>query len=128
MIVTRVQEAAEAICGALHRSDFRFIGESGPSTWFVRGDEWGKRVRVEVQRSVLAPVVNVKIEWHNLSTPPEVLRFQQVCTVSCSSEFSRAKVESATISAVRRCLEVYRDVLGGQGVASADYVKLSKLG
>lgn len=116
--VTPVQEAAEAICGALHRLDFEFLGESpdGASTWFTRGRH-PKAVRVEVVRSHLAPMVMVNTEYHNLSGPaPKYGRIVGQVDV----RGSRADVFKATEKAVLRCLEIFRDVLEGKGVAGPE--------
>lgn len=108
-----IREAAEAICGALHRYSFEFLGESsdGASTWFHRGNR-PKDVRIEVLRSALAPMVLVNIEWRNLA---EHARGR--ITAQCDVRGSKADVFAATEKAVLRCLEIYRDVLDETGVA-----------
>jgi hypothetical protein len=107
------QEAAEAICGALHRYQFQFLGESdgGASTWFMRG-EHPKRIRIEVQRSALAPMVIVNVEWRNLFSK---LRGRQTLQVDVRG--SAGDVFQATEKAVLRCLEIFRDVVSEEGVA-----------
>lgn len=113
---TRVQESAEAICGALHALHWEFKGETdhGASTWFTRG-EVGKQVRVEVQRSSLADVVIVNVEWLNMSKPPTVVRGRQTLQVTVTSD--KGEVMRATERAVEKCLLIFRDVLSSSGVA-----------
>ena len=113
--VTAVQEAAEAICGALHRYRYDFLGESpdGASTYFRRGNR-PKHVRVEVVRSALAPMVLVNTEFYNLHASPA--RYGRI-TQQVDVRGSRADVFAATEKAVLRQLEVFRDVLEGTGVA-----------
>lgn len=113
--IQAVKEAAEAICGALHRLSFDVLGESedGASTWFYRGRS-PKDVRIEVVRSALAASVLVNIEWRNLSTGT-ARRGRQ--TLQIDVRGAGSDVFQATERAVLRCLEIYRDVLQGTGVA-----------
>lgn len=116
--VTKVQEAAEAICGALHDLTWQFMGETdnGASTWFIRGEK-PKQVRIEVVRSKLADVVLVNVEWLNLSQPPEIKRGRQTLQVDVR-EGRSPNTFAATQRAVEKCLSIFRDVLTGTGVAS----------
>lgn len=115
----RVLETAEAISGALYRLDFKHLGDTdaGRTTWFTRGDVTAKTVRISVERAVLYPSVFVAIEYLNSSvTPPKVGRV--VLQLDCNAPRDEVRVESEKV--VRRCLEIYRDVLTGTGVASRE--------
>jgi hypothetical protein len=114
-----IKEAAEAICGALHRLSYEFIGESdnGASTWFHRGVS-PRDVRVEVVRSGLAPMVMVNTEYRNLHAPQELRRGR--ITQQIDVRGSSVDVFGATEKCVLRCLEIFRDVLEGSGVAGPD--------
>ena len=117
MTATRkVLEAAEAICGALHKTDFLWLGDSqdGASSWFTRGTK-PQIVRIEVVRSELAPMVLVNIEWPNFNDPHNFKRGRQTCQVDVRG--SANEVFLVCERAVTRCLEVYRDVISGEGVA-----------
>jgi hypothetical protein len=113
--VTRVQEAAEAVCGALIELGWEFMGETNQraSTWFIRGDK-PKQTRIEVQRSRLADYLIVNIEWPALSNPPHPGRLTININIGDSTH---RQVKDATERAVVRCLEVMRDVAGGIGLA-----------
>lgn len=113
--VTRVQEAAEAVCGALKRTDWDFMGETnhGASTWFIRGEK-PKQTRVEVQRSLLADYLIVNVEWIVLSRP--VSKGRQTINIDIGKSTHR-QVQEATERAVVRCLEIFRDVVQEVGVA-----------
>jgi hypothetical protein len=119
--VTRVQEAAEAICGALYNTEWELMGESdgGASTWFIRGAK-PKQVRVEVQRSRLADYVIVNVEWFNLSLPGKTIRGKETLQIPCTPAESDFSVRQATELAVVRCLEILKDVVAGTGVASRE--------
>jgi hypothetical protein len=109
-----IAETAEAICGGLHRYGWELIGEAGPnnaSTWFSRGEK-PKIIRTEVVRSALAPMVLVNVEWYNLHT-----RQRGRQTLQVDVRGSNADVFMASEKAVLRCLEIFRDVLEGSGVA-----------
>lgn len=114
--VTRVAEAAEAVCGALHDLGWEFIGESDfkASTWFLRGDG-AKLVKIEVQRSRLADFVIVNVLWPVLANPPYEGRQTLQIDVAGGTV---AEVKDATERAVVRCLEIFRDVLAQTGVAA----------
>ena len=115
-------QAAEAICGGLHSSDFEFLGETrspeGLVTWWRVGAD-PQDVRVAVIRD--APFVRVTIEWRILKAPPRVVRTKVELRIDCSGERT-AKLEDSTVAVVHKCLEIYRDVLQGSGYASAQYL------
>lgn len=121
--VTRVQEAAEAILGALHRLDWRPMDpdapDQGASTWFIRGEK-PKQLRVEVQRSLLADYVIVNAEWPVLTNPPHKGRLTFNINVG---ESTQRQVRENTEKIVVRCLELFRDVLQGSGVADPNRKK-----
>lgn len=119
--VTRVQEAAEAVCGALHSLDWEFMGETNgnASTWFIRGEK-PKQLRVEVQRSLLADYVIVNAEWPVLTNPPHKGRLTFNINVG---ESTQRQVRENTEKIVVRCLELFRDVLQGSGVADPNRKK-----
>lgn len=108
-----IAEAAEAINGALHRFAFRHLGDKDASTWFTRGD-YPKDIRIEVVKSNLAPMVLVNQEWRNLTTNPVTFGRR---TLQIDVRGSQNDVFKATEKAVLSCLELYRDVLEGKGVA-----------
>lgn len=114
---SRMQLAAEAVCGALYDTDWRFMGESEDraSTWFIRGDK-PHFVRVEVQRSHFAEYLNVNLEWPVLTNPPHAGKMQ--ISIDCSSVVKMTQIQEATERAVVRCLEVLRDVVTGEGLAA----------
>jgi len=116
---TAIEVTAEAICGALHASDFDYLGDTGggSSTWFHRGKA-PQDVRIEVVRSVLAPMVLVNIEFRNLHAPQARRRVR--ITAQIDVRGAKAEVMEATERAVLRCLELYRDVLQGTGPAGPE--------
>lgn len=116
-----VQETAEAVCGALHRFAFAHIGESGngASTWFTRGVS-PKDIRVEVVRGDVDQTVMVNVEFRNLHTAPAVLGR---ITAQIDTRGAKADVMEATEQAVLRCLEIFRDVLEGKGVAGPEIIR-----
>jgi len=129
-MTTLMEETAEAICGGLHYSDFQFLGETpnpvvdkgALAHAIVRGElttYWTigaspNRVRVAVIRD--EPFVRVLIEWPVLK-PPRVIRGSLSLRVDCSPGFERKRVEESAGAVVKRCLEVYLDVLQKSGVA-----------
>lgn len=122
---TITEEAAEAICGGLHAMEFEFLGESegapidsGPTTWWTRGRK-PHNVQVAVIRA--DPFVRVNIAWPNISTPPRIVKGEVVVNIDTRTD--RAKLTEATTRAVHKCLELYRDVLEGKGVAGPDAIK-----
>lgn len=120
-MTTLLEETYEAVCGALHGTDWQMIGEQGASAWWVRGTERGKRVRVEVQKSTLAPTLIVNVEWHVTALAPQLLRGRTTLQVGCDpAKDTRSEVEAATQQVVLRCLEIFRDVLEGKGVAGSE--------
>lgn len=116
--VSRIQEGAEAISGALHKTQlFEWLGDTdgGHSTWFTCGTK-PEIIRVEVQRSKLHTSVAVNIEWPAF-VGREVKRGRQTYRVNCGANYNREAVEKQAEYAVQRCLEVYKDVLEKKGVA-----------
>jgi hypothetical protein len=117
-VPTLTEETAEAICGALHRFDFHFLGDrpgtpldSGPTSWWVAGRKphW---IRVAVIRA--EPHVRVNVEWPVFAGA----RFVKGETViNIDTRGGRDKVMAATEAVVLKCLSIFRDVLGGEGVA-----------
>lgn len=109
-----LMETAEAVCGALHNLGYEFLGETGDapylSTWWARG-QTPKRVRVEVVRSALAPMVLINTEFHNFEG--------KIGRVTAQIDVRGAKVAvmEATEKAILRQLEIFRDTLEGVGVA-----------
>lgn len=120
--VSREQECAEAVNGALHSTEFEYLGDSdyGRSDWWTRGEK-PKQVRVEVQRSPLASFVIVKIEWR-VSNGQRQVRSQKTCQIDCGATTTRRDREEASTRAVETCLMVYRDVLLATGVADPRHV------
>lgn len=119
--ITRVMEAAEAICGALYETGWESTGEQDGITYWKRGEK-PHTVAVQVIRSKLAPFVITKVEWHNLSVPGKVLRGMETLQVDCTEYASRMAVQLATERVIVRCLEVLRDSVSGQGVAGPEAV------
>lgn len=119
MRVTKVQEAAEAVCAALFQTDWKLMGESpdGASTWWIRGDK-PKQVRVEVQRGAVAEYLILLFEWFNLSQGSPI-HGRELFQIPCDSSVTDESIKGATTAGVVRALEIFRDVLTGQGVASA---------
>jgi hypothetical protein len=119
--VTRQQEAAEAICSMLFQTDFECLGESGggASTWWRRGTK-PKVISVEVQRSKLAEYVTVKTQWLNLSMPGRVVRGQEVFQIPTDSTVSTLSIRGSAEAACVRVLEIFKDVLQGEGVAGRE--------
>lgn len=113
--VTRVQEAAEAVCGALSELGWELLGETNEraSTWFIRGDK-PKQTRIEVQRSRLADYLVVNLEWIVLTNPPS--KGRQTLNIDIGKSTYR-QVKDATERIVLKCLEVQRDVVQGVGLA-----------
>lgn len=114
---TLTEETAEAICGALFRTDFRFLGESGPSTWWLRGEP-PQAVKVEVLRDI--DTCRVNLAWHNISSPPRIVQTSLQLTVNCM--LRRDKVEEQTAGVVEKILQVYADVLEARGYAGSKYL------
>lgn len=98
----------------MYQADGTFESEDGTSTWFIRGNP-GKQVKIEVVRSRLAEYVQMNVEWLNLSSPPEIKRGR--ITISISTSNPRELIQADTLRAVERCLNIYKDVLQGVGVA-----------
>lgn len=119
--VTRVAEAAEAVCGALHATDWEFMGEGnhGASTWFIRGES-PKQARVEVLRSSLADYLLINVEWLVLTNPPS--KGRETININIG-ESTQRQVKDSTERAVIKCLEIFRDVLQASGVADPKTVK-----
>lgn len=105
------------MCGALHRVGWQHKGDTGGgmSSWFARGDK-PSLTRIEVQRSRLADYLVVNIEWAVLTNPPHMGR--QTINIDCTFKASDVQIQEACERAVVRCLEVMRDVVTGEGVAS----------
>lgn len=125
--LTMVKFAAEAVCSALHTMDFRFIGETneGASTWFTRG-EVPKIMRVEVQRSQLADCVLVKTEWGNVSGPQFVKgqNVDEIWTHTPEGDpLNEAMIFEHVEAVVVHTLEIFRDVLAGEGVAGVEAIQ-----
>lgn len=113
-----VVETAEAICSALHKNDFEFIGEpAGPRlhTWWRRG-EYPEDVRVVVHREYEDDQVRVSIEWHNASMPPTIRKGSMEVRISCNATMLRAHRENAVEACLLRILSIYRDVLDHKGI------------
>lgn len=116
--VTRIQECAEAVSGGLHKTGlFEWLGDTdgGHSTWFTCGVK-PDVIRVEVQRSKLHTSVAVNVEWPVL-IGREVKHGHQTMRINCGANYNRKAMEVQAEHAVRRCLEIYRDVLEKKGVA-----------
>lgn len=110
--ISRQQETCEAINGALYSVDFEHLGRDGQySDWWTRG-VYPKDVRVEVQRSQLAPFVIVNLEWRTNG-----VRGRQTLQIDCGPTSTRAQLEEGAERAVLRCLQTFKDVLQGVGVA-----------
>lgn len=123
MNVTLVQETAEAVCGALHRLDFQFLGEEMPTTWWTRGHEEGKKIRVDVTRSSIMDVVIVTVTYPNWSVPGIKKSGHITMQLDCGPEHSRADVQKGTTMMLHRVLEIFSDVLQGKGVAGPEAMK-----
>ncbi|SRR6266550_1186938 len=127
MRVTEVQQVAEMICGNLYKTNFQFLGETdnGASTWWTRGVA-PKIVRVEVQRSTLAPVVLINLEFPNISVPGQVFRARKTLQVHCADGgvfYNDTQLMEASAHTIKRILETFRDVLEGKGAAGPDGLK-----
>lgn len=113
----RVVEAAEAVCGGLHRFEFEHLGDTdaGRTSWFTRGATVQTTVRVSVERAELYPAVFVAMEYLNRHVR-KVGRL--VWQLDCNA---RAQdVVEASEKLMERVLEAYRDVITGQGIASRE--------
>jgi len=112
-------EAFEAICSALYNLDFQPIGEVERNgkyeSYFCRG-EYPKKIRVGVFKSTLfgSDHIEVLVEWHNVANGT-TLKGQQKFTIS-TRDF-RAAVENTVERLVLDVLDIYRQVLAGEGVA-----------
>lgn len=114
---TRHQQAAEAICSALYQMEFEVLGETegGRVTWFHRGTK-PKDIRVRVERSLLADEVKVVVEFKNLSNNT-ILKGEQYCTISAGPNDDPRSIPESVEKAVIFVLEIFKDVLSGEGVA-----------
>lgn len=116
--VSRIRETAEAVCGGLHKTGlFEFLDDTdgGHSTWFTCGTK-PDIIRVEVQRSKLHDSVAVNVEWPVI-IGREIKRGKVTMRVRCGMDIPKPQAEREAEHAVRRCLEIYRDVLQKTGVA-----------
>lgn len=113
-VQARVNHVAEAICSGLHRTDFKFLGETngGLITWFSRGD-YPKQLRVRVERSTYAAEATATVEGRNLHAPEE--RRKVSMTFGADVNGSEQKVFEATETVVLRILETYQDLTQGTG-------------
>ena len=119
--ITMQKVAAEAVCAGLANLDFTFLGESegGGVTWFTRGDH-PKRVRVSVNRSSMVNCVIVTTEFPNFSGKGlgwQILTGKERTVIPTDRALTDDEVASGAKAAVLRCLEIFRDVLEGTGVA-----------
>lgn len=116
------ERVAEAICSAFYQMtqslDIELLGErdeeDGYTTYWHFGHK-PKDMRVAVIRDKDNDTVRVRLDWRNLSGP-EPLRASQTLVIS-SYMATQAQMDGPTTDAVVRCLEVFKDVLGGTGVA-----------
>ena len=113
----RVVEAAEAVCGGLHSFEFVHLGDTdlGKTSWFTRGATADTTVRLSVERSELAPVVFVVMEYLNKHVRKVGRLMWQL---DCDAPV--AEVREASEDLMKRVLEAYRDVLQGTGIASRE--------
>lgn len=124
MSMQEVSPAAEVVCGALHRAEFKFLTETdgGRVTWFQRGVS-PKALRVSVERLELVPYVYVNMTFLNISQPGNWLKVSQQVQVHCVGSVN--DINQAAIEAAVRVLEVYKDILNGTGDCSAESAKAS---
>lgn len=113
--------AAEAVCAGLASLDYAFLGETegGAVTWFSRG-EHPKRVRVSVNRSSLINCVIVTTEFPNFSgrgVGRQIIVGKERTVIPTDRKLTDDEVAKGAKGAVLRCLEIFRDVLEGTGVA-----------
>jgi hypothetical protein len=124
MSESALKRTAEAVCSALHRNDWIFLGEPGGSrgiTWFLRGHENDQLVRIAVERNWEDDNVTLIVQWRNFALAPRVLRGSQELRIDTSK--TSVEIERATFAAVHRCLEVFHDVVEQTGVAGKAYAE-----
>jgi hypothetical protein len=117
--VSMQQETSEAINSGLYQNAFTALGESdgGRVQWWTRGIA-PKNIRIAVEMSQFSPTITVTIEWRNLSGHSPVKGTKRL-TLKCSNTDNADEIKESTTTVVLRCLEIYRDVIQGTGVASA---------
>lgn len=119
--ITMQKVAAEAVCAGLNKTDFLYLGESegGAVTWFSRGDK-PRIVRISVNRSSLVNAVIVTTEFPNFANKGlgrQIITGKERTVIPTDRALTDDQVMEAATAAVVRCLEIFRDVLEGIGVA-----------
>lgn len=120
-------EVCEAICSAFYQMPFtEFLGEFEEKgewkAWFHIGEK-PKDMRVTITRHRDHDDVKFVVEWLNFwADARNPLKCQQTLTISTAGAIM-SDLHLPTQAAVERCLEIYRDVLTGEGVAG----EISKL-
>lgn len=106
--------AAEAVCSALYRTEWEFLGESpgGVKTFFQRGEMWDhERVQVVIERKPHDNMVLVNAFWWSKGTRPH-RRVHQYWAIGGGKP-----LEPQVEYVVTRLLELYRDVISHTGKA-----------
>jgi hypothetical protein len=115
---TMVEMAYEALCGALHNTDFRFLAEQGGVSYWTRGES-PKAMRVTVAKDI--DRVRTTIEFANISAPPRVVRTSLAFSVDCTRQ--RSAVEAGTLGVMQKVLGIYGDILEVKGYAGPEYLQ-----
>lgn len=120
MFTTKQREAAEAVCSGLYQTSFQFLGESedGRITYFTRGTK-PQIMSVSVSRFGITPHILVNCAWPNLSLRGKVIKGTETLQIDCGDTENDEMIKHQTGLAVVRCIEIFRDVLLGEGVAGA---------
>lgn len=119
--ITMQKVCAEAVCAGLFSNDFVALGDSegGAVTWFTRGTH-PRRIRISVNRSSLVNAVIVTTEFPNFSNKGlgrQIITGKERTVIPTDRTLTDDQVREASTAAVLRCLEIFKDVLEGQGVA-----------
>lgn len=122
-VVTRQQQAAEAVCSLLYNNDFEAIGETdnGRVSWFTRGEK-PRRIRVNVNRAATFDGIVVTCEGANIATR-QIVRITETFTIPTSSSEAMNGIHEAVVACGVWVLEFFKDVLAGEGRASAKAIE-----
>ena len=109
-----LEQAAEAVCSALWRTDWQFLGESagGRKTFFERGDVGAHEgVQVVIERRTSDGGLVVNAFWWSRGVQPHK-RMRRYWVISTTKPLD-AQAEYV----VTKLLELYRDVVAQTGLA-----------
>lgn len=121
-LVKRVKECAEAVCSAFFQLGWENIGESenGQSTYWIwrQVEDRSKWVRVVVHRNAAVYYCTLQIEWWN-TAGGALKKGSMDFQILCDDSVDQHSIEAAASAGVVKALEILKDVLTGEGVASA---------